>query len=88
MQNLAGQPMAIPTPQMPTMVYVDRPEISETYADSCFRISIEGFNAKLEFVVNRMDDPKPGVPPSGKATTADRGNKRRDSARSFQSSHG
>jgi hypothetical protein len=28
--------------------------------------------AKLEFVVNRMDDPKSGVPPSGKATTAAR----------------
>ena len=72
MQNLTGQPMTTPTSQMPTMAHVDRPEISETFADSCFQISIEGLNAKLEFVVNRMDDPKPGVPPSGKATTAGR----------------
>lgn len=72
MQNLTGQPTAIPNPQMPTMVHMDRPEVSETFADSCFQISVEGFNVKLEFVVNRMNDPKPGVPPSGKATTAER----------------
>ena len=54
----------------PTMTYVDRPEISETFADSCFRLSIEGLNAKIEFVVNRMDDPKPPAPPTGKAMTA------------------
>lgn len=55
--------------QQPAMTYVDRPEISETFADSCFRMTVEGLNAKLEFVVNRMDDPKPPAPPTGKATT-------------------
>jgi hypothetical protein len=57
-------------PIQPTVSYVDRPEISETFADSCARLSIEGLNAKLEFVVNRMDDPKPPAPPTGKAMTA------------------
>jgi hypothetical protein len=56
MQNLApGQQLGPPASSMPTMTYVDRPEISETFADSCFRVSVEGFNAKLEFVTNRMD---------------------------------
>jgi hypothetical protein len=66
--------MPNPTPgqlQMsPKMTYVDRPEISETFADSCARMTMEGFNGKLEFVVNRMDDPKPPAPPTGKAVTA------------------
>jgi hypothetical protein len=53
----------------PTVTYVDRPEISETFADSCARVSVEGFNAKLEFIVTRMDDPKPPAPPTGKAMT-------------------
>jgi hypothetical protein len=53
----------------PTMTYVDRPEISETFADSCARMTVEGLNAKIEFVVNRMDDPRPPAPPTGKAMT-------------------
>jgi hypothetical protein len=36
----------------PLLTYVDRPEIPETFADSCARMTVEGFNAKLEFVVN------------------------------------
>jgi hypothetical protein len=60
-----------PGPQIqPTMTYVNRPEISETYVDSCARMTIEGFNGKLEFVVNRMDDPTPSAPPTGQAVTA------------------
>jgi hypothetical protein len=53
----------------PGLTYVDRPEISETFSDSCARLTVEGLNAKLEFVVNRMDDPKPPAPPTGKAMT-------------------
>jgi len=57
-------------PPQPRITYVDRPEISETFADSCVRMTVEGFNAKLEFVVNRMDDATPPAPPTGKAMTA------------------
>ena len=56
-------------PVQPNLTYVDRPEISETFADSCARVSVEGFNAKLEFIVTRMDDPKPPAPLTGKALT-------------------
>jgi hypothetical protein len=54
------------------LTYVDRPEISETFADSCGRVTMEGPNCKLEFVVNRFDDPAPPTPPTGKAVTASR----------------
>jgi hypothetical protein len=64
---MANPPFA---PTQPTLTYVDRPEIPETYADSVYRVSVEGLNAKLEFVVNRTDDAKPPAPPSGKSLTA------------------
>jgi hypothetical protein len=61
----------MPNPVLgPQLKYVDRPEIFETFADSCARMTLEGFNGKLEFVVNRMDDPKPSAPPTGRALTA------------------
>jgi hypothetical protein len=56
----------------PKLTLVDRPEISETFVDSLARVSFEGFNAKLEFVVVRMDDPNPPNPPAGRAVTASR----------------
>lgn len=57
-----------PTP--PQMTYVDRPEISETFVDSLGRLTFDGIHLRLEFVVNRMDDPQPPAPPTGKALTA------------------
>jgi hypothetical protein len=60
---------SFPQPAQPMLTYLDRPEIPETYADSLIRASIEGFNVKLEFVVNRMDDPRPPAPPTGKSIT-------------------
>jgi hypothetical protein len=56
----------------PMLAYLSRPEISETFADSCYRISVEGPNVKMEFVVNRMDEPQPPAPISGTAVTASR----------------
>jgi hypothetical protein len=56
----------------PMIAYLDRPEISEIFADSCFRVSVEGPNVKLIFVVNRMDEPQPPAPISGTAVTASR----------------
>jgi len=66
--------MAIPPPSQPrvqpTMTYVDRPEISETFADGLRRATFDGINTKLEFVVNRMDEHKPPAPPAGQSLTA------------------
>jgi len=64
-----------PTPGQPLqlqLTYRDRPEISETYADSLGRVFFDGITLRMEFVVNRMDDPQPPNPPTGKAVTAAR----------------
>ena len=63
-----------PTPQSGQiqMTYVDRLEISETFADSLVRAFFDGITLRMEFVVNRMDDPQPGQPPSGRSITAAR----------------
>ena len=47
--------------------YVDFPEVSETFVDSLRSIMFDGMNLRLEFVVNRMNEPQP---PSGKSYTA------------------
>jgi hypothetical protein len=57
-------------PMQAKLTYVDRHEVSETFADSCARLMMEGPNCKLEFTVNRFDDPKPPAPPTGRAVTA------------------
>ena len=54
------------------LTYVNRPEISETYVDSLHLMSFDGKAVKIEFVVHRLDEPKPPKPPSGQKTTAAR----------------
>jgi hypothetical protein len=55
----------------PQLTYVDRPEISETCADSLARAWRDAsHNVRMEFVVNRLDDPAPPAAPTGKALTA------------------
>jgi hypothetical protein len=57
-----------PQAQIQTQLqYVDRPEISETFVDSLRGVMFDGMNLRLEFVVNRMDEPRPSTPPSGKS---------------------
>ncbi|MGH6725847.1 MAG: hypothetical protein ACREB8_04785 [Pseudolabrys sp.] len=66
--------MAIPPPSQPRvqpkMTYVDRPEISDIFADGLRRATFDGINTKLEFVINRMDEHKPPAPPTGQSLTA------------------
>jgi hypothetical protein len=62
-----------PVPQLGLkLTYEDRPGIAETYVDSLEKLMLEGPIARLEFVVNRLDEPKPPRPPSGKKQTAAR----------------
>ena len=63
--------MATPPSQVPTiqLTYVDHPEIAETFADSLEKILFDGIMVRLEFVVNRLDEPKPPLPPTGKKHT-------------------
>lgn len=54
------------------LTYVDCPEISETYVDALWRVYFDGAAIRVDFVVNRLDDPKAEAPRSGKAFTASR----------------
>ena len=53
-------------PNVPQIHFVDRPEVSETFADSIKVISFDGQTMRIEFCVTRMDEPKPPVPPTGR----------------------
>ena len=48
------------------IVYVDRPEVFETFADSVEKISVDGQVWRIEFCVTRLDEPKPPVIPGKK----------------------
>jgi hypothetical protein len=57
-------------PGSPKLTYLDRPDVSETFADSLGRLMFDGMHLRMEFLVNRMDDPNPPAAPTGKALTA------------------
>jgi len=46
--------------------YIDRPEVSETFADFVQRIQFDGQTLRIEFCVSRLEDQKPNEPASGK----------------------
>jgi len=56
----------------PALVYVERPDISETYADYLETVVFDGTSIRMEFVVNRFDRPNPQGTPSGRRVTAAR----------------
>jgi hypothetical protein len=54
-------------PQQPVQFqYVDRPEVTETFADFVHRIQFDGQTLRLEFGVSRLEDHKPPEPATGK----------------------
>jgi len=44
--------------QAPQHVYVDRPELAETFADSLQSVSFDGQSVRLDFCVTRFAEPK------------------------------
>lgn len=54
----------------PALSYVDRPEISEAFADSIQAFVFDGAVLRIEFTVTRYDDPKPPAPPTGRKATS------------------
>jgi hypothetical protein len=54
------------------LTYVDRPEILETYVDTLWRVYFDGNAIRMDFVVNRLDNPQAQPPRLGKAFTASR----------------
>ncbi|HZT28139.1 MAG TPA: hypothetical protein VFA57_20825 [Pseudolabrys sp.] len=55
-----------PQRQQVTLRYVDRPELTETFADSIAHLSFDGQSLRIEFGVTRMDDVKQGAPLTGR----------------------
>lgn len=58
------------SPDPPRLTYVDRPDIADTFVDALRRATFDGVNVRIEFTVNRLEDPQPPSPPTGKALTA------------------
>ena len=58
--------MSQPQQPAPQYQYVNRPEVSETFADFVQRIQFDGQTLRLEFCVSRVDDHKAGTPATGK----------------------
>jgi len=54
-----------PQPQV-QFEYIDRPEISETFADFVNRIQFDGQTLRIEFCISRLEDQKSPAPPVGK----------------------
>lgn len=50
----------------PTIRYLDRPEIAETFADSVTGVVFDGQTLRLEFAVTRLDEIKPETPITGR----------------------
>jgi hypothetical protein len=61
-------PVQPPQPTPPHQMqfqYVDRPEVSETFADFVHRIQFDGQTLRIEFAVSRIEDHKPPAVPTG-----------------------
>jgi hypothetical protein len=50
----------------PKLRYQDRPELFETFADSVGQWSFDGQTLRMEFLVTRLDEPRPGEPRTGR----------------------
>jgi hypothetical protein len=49
-----------------TFRYIDRPELTETFADSVNGILFDGQTMRIEFGISRVDDMKANVPATGR----------------------
>jgi len=52
--------------QAPTIRYVDRPDVGETFADSITGLVFDGQTLRIEFGVTRVDEVKPDAPITGR----------------------
>ena len=52
--------------QAATIRYLDRPEITETFADAVSGVVFDGQTLRLEFAVTRLDEIKPNLPITGR----------------------
>src|SRR3954462_7560745 len=64
--------VANPAAQTATIRYIDRPECSETFADSINSVYFDGQSLRIEFGITRLDDVKPNTPVTGRRLPAQR----------------
>ena len=58
--------------QTASVRYVDRPECTETFADSINNVYFDGQSLRIEFGITRLDDIKPNTPVTGRRYPAQR----------------
>ncbi len=65
--SAANEP-STPAAQRPqaTIRYVDRPDVTETFADSISGLVFDGQTLRIEFAVTRLDEVKPGTAITGR----------------------
>ncbi len=49
-----------------TIRYIDRPDVTETFADSVSGLVFDGQTLRIEFAVTRLDEVKPGAAITGR----------------------
>jgi hypothetical protein len=61
-------PAALPTAQRAaaTVRYIDRPDVTETFADAVSGLVFDGQTLRIEFAVTRLDEVKPNTPITGR----------------------
>jgi hypothetical protein len=70
---VAAQPAVKPADgQTATVRYVDRPDCTETFADSVNNVYFDGQSLRIEFGITRLDEMKPNTPVSGRRFPAQR----------------
>jgi hypothetical protein len=72
-RSTAAPTAAAPTPaaanperQAATLRYIDRPDTTETFADSITGLFFDGQTLRIEFAVTRIDELKPNTPVTGR----------------------
>jgi len=58
--------------QTASVRYVDRPECTETFADSINHVYFDGQSLRVEFGITRLDDVKPNTQVTGRRYPAQR----------------
>ena len=58
--------------QTATIRYIDRPDCTETFADSINHVYFDGQSLRIEFGVTRLDDVKPNTPVTGRRLPSQR----------------
>ena len=71
-ENTSAAPGGAAAGQTAAIRYVDRPECTETFADSVNHVYFDGQSLRIEFGITRLDDVKPNAPMTGRRHPAQR----------------